>query len=129
MAHSFLGQVSLGSAGHFMDGKSKWDFDFSFVITLSRYKTSYCLLTILLFSQLNNAAGKKKYLVYPSLTDSQSPKKRSCQTESQILWHLHNRRKQCECSLGDQIRTRMFDFYGKNSTQFPDVYDFEEKLV
>lgn len=59
MAHSFLGQVSLGSTGHFMDGKGKWDFDFSFVPTLSLYKTSYCLLTILLFSQLNNAAGKK----------------------------------------------------------------------
>lgn len=71
----------------------------------------------------------KKYLVYPSLTDSQSPKKRSCHIESQILWHLYNRREQCECSLGDQIRTQVFDFYGKNSAQFPDVYDFEEKPV
>lgn len=42
-----------------MDGKGKWDFDFSFVTTLFLYKTSYCLLNILLFSQLNNADAKK----------------------------------------------------------------------
>lgn len=72
--------------------------------------------------------AQKDLIIYLCLTDSQLPKKRICQLERQILWHLHNRRKQWECFLQDQIRTPVFDFYS-NSAQFPDVYDFEEKLV